>query len=68
MLTMMDLRVTHNFVADCEVRRLRLNVAEHSSLLKAVNSKAKSVQGMTSVNLQVGTQQNNNKSHNGSFG
>ncbi|KAL0292423.1 UNVERIFIED_CONTAM: RNA-directed DNA polymerase [Sesamum radiatum] len=39
----------HNFVADREIQKLGLALAQHSSCIKAVNSEAKPIQGVACV-------------------
>ncbi|KAK4382007.1 hypothetical protein Sango_2915800 [Sesamum angolense] len=50
---MLDLGATHNFVADREIQKLGLTLAQHSSRIKAVNSEAKPIQGVACVELKV---------------
>ncbi|KAK4391962.1 Transposon Ty3-G Gag-Pol polyprotein [Sesamum angolense] len=53
-MAMLDSGATHNFVADREIQKLGLTLAQHSSRIKAVNSEAKPIQGMACVELKVG--------------
>ncbi|KAL0313603.1 UNVERIFIED_CONTAM: hypothetical protein Sradi_5759600 [Sesamum radiatum] len=52
---MLDTGSTHNFVADREIQKLGLTLAQHSSRIKAMNSEAKPIQGVASVDLKVGS-------------
>ncbi|KAK4384457.1 hypothetical protein Sango_3058500 [Sesamum angolense] len=52
-MAMLDSGVTHNFVADREIRKLGLTLAQHSSRIKAVNSELKPIQGVACVKLKV---------------
>ncbi|KAL0354964.1 UNVERIFIED_CONTAM: RNA-directed DNA polymerase [Sesamum radiatum] len=52
---MLDMGATHNFVADREIQKLGLIFAQHSSRMKAVNSKAKPIQSVACVDLKVGS-------------
>ncbi|KAG8369570.1 hypothetical protein BUALT_Bualt14G0027100 [Buddleja alternifolia] len=54
-MAMIDTGATHNFVAEREIQKLGLNVSEHSSRIKAVNSKAKPIKGMATVDLVIGS-------------
>ncbi|KAK4383414.1 Transposon Ty3-I Gag-Pol polyprotein [Sesamum angolense] len=51
-ITMLDLGATHNFVADREIQKLGLTLAQHSSRIK-VTSEAKPIQGVACVELKV---------------
>ncbi|KAK4397897.1 hypothetical protein Sango_1265200 [Sesamum angolense] len=42
------------FVADREIQKLGLTLAQHSNRIKAVNSEAKRIQGLVCVDLKVG--------------
>ncbi|KAL0386157.1 UNVERIFIED_CONTAM: hypothetical protein Sradi_3010000 [Sesamum radiatum] len=42
-MAMLDTGATHNFVADQEIQKLGLTLAQHSSRIKAVNSEAKPI-------------------------
>ncbi|KAL0290293.1 UNVERIFIED_CONTAM: hypothetical protein Sangu_2579400 [Sesamum angustifolium] len=53
-MTMLDSGATHNFVADREIQKLGLTLAQHSSRIKAVKSEAKPIQGVACVELKVG--------------
>ncbi|KAL0307084.1 UNVERIFIED_CONTAM: hypothetical protein Sradi_6125700 [Sesamum radiatum] len=53
-MVMLDISATHNFVAGREIQKLGLTLAQHSSSIKAVNSEAKPIQGVASVDLKVG--------------
>lgn len=48
-------RCTHNFVAEREIQKLGVKLTQHSSQIKAVNSEAKPIIGMTIVELKVGS-------------
>ncbi|KAL0364744.1 UNVERIFIED_CONTAM: Retrovirus-related Pol polyprotein from transposon.6 [Sesamum angustifolium] len=52
-MAMLDSGATHNFVADREIQKLGLTLAQHASRIKAVNS-AKPIQGAACVELKVG--------------
>ncbi|KAK4380950.1 RNA-directed DNA polymerase [Sesamum angolense] len=52
-MAMLYLGVTHNFVADREIQKLGLTLPQHSSRIKAVNSKVKPIQGVACVELKV---------------
>lgn len=54
-MAMVDTGATHNFVAEREVQSLGLKLAQHSSQIKAVNSEAKPIKGVTNVELKVGS-------------
>ncbi|KAK4397635.1 hypothetical protein Sango_1239000 [Sesamum angolense] len=54
-MAMLDTGATHKFVADQEIQKLGLTLAQHSSRIKAMNSKAKSIQGVVCVDLKVGS-------------
>ncbi|KAG8380918.1 hypothetical protein BUALT_Bualt06G0066600 [Buddleja alternifolia] len=54
-MVMIDTGATHNFVAEREIQKLGLNVSEHSSRIKAVNSEAKPIKGMATVDLVIGS-------------
>ncbi|KAL0393057.1 UNVERIFIED_CONTAM: hypothetical protein Sradi_2528500 [Sesamum radiatum] len=54
MMAMLDSGATHNFVADREIQKLGLILAQHSSRIKAVNLEAKPIQGVACVELKVG--------------
>ncbi|KAG8391291.1 hypothetical protein BUALT_Bualt01G0172700 [Buddleja alternifolia] len=54
-MAMIDTGATHNFVAEREIQKLGLNVSEHSSRIKAVNSEAKPIKGMATVDLVIGS-------------
>ncbi|KAK4421846.1 hypothetical protein Salat_2135200 [Sesamum alatum] len=54
-MAMVDTGVTHNFVADREIQMLGRSLTQHSSRLEAVNSEAKPIRGIASVDLEVGT-------------
>ncbi|KAK4394405.1 hypothetical protein Sango_1911300 [Sesamum angolense] len=51
-MAMLDSGATHNFVADREIQKLGLTLAQHSSRIKAVNSEAKPIQGAACVELK----------------
>ena len=52
---MLDTSATHNFVDECMVQQLRLKVSKCLSKIKAVNSKAKPISGITfGVKFEVG--------------
>ncbi|KAL0452905.1 UNVERIFIED_CONTAM: Retrovirus-related Pol polyprotein from transposon.6 [Sesamum latifolium] len=51
-MAILDTGTTHNFVADREIQKLGLTLAQHSSRIKAVNSEAKPIQGVASVDLK----------------
>ncbi|KAL0336593.1 UNVERIFIED_CONTAM: hypothetical protein Sradi_4871200 [Sesamum radiatum] len=53
-MAMLDSGATHNFVADREIQKLGLTLAQHSSSIKAVNSEMKPIQGVACVELKVG--------------
>ncbi|KAL0368100.1 UNVERIFIED_CONTAM: Cysteine synthase [Sesamum calycinum] len=53
-MAMLDSGATHNFVADREIQKLGLILAQHSSRIKAVNLLAKPIQGVACVELKVG--------------
>ncbi|KAL0336516.1 UNVERIFIED_CONTAM: hypothetical protein Sradi_4863500 [Sesamum radiatum] len=53
-MAMLDTGATHNFVADQEIQKLGLTLAQHSNRIKVVNSKAKPIQGVACVELKVG--------------
>ncbi|KAK4381520.1 hypothetical protein Sango_2961800 [Sesamum angolense] len=53
-MAMLDSGATHNFVADREIQKLGLTLAQHASRIKAVNSEAKPIQGAACVELRVG--------------
>ncbi|KAG8383794.1 hypothetical protein BUALT_Bualt04G0050700 [Buddleja alternifolia] len=50
---MIDMGATHNFVVEREIQKLGLDVSNHSSRIKAVNSEAKPIKGMATVDLGV---------------
>ncbi|KAK4383417.1 RNA-directed DNA polymerase [Sesamum angolense] len=52
-MAMLYLGATHNFVADREIQKLGLILAQHSSRIKAVNSEAKPIHGVACVELKV---------------
>ncbi|KAG8374924.1 hypothetical protein BUALT_Bualt10G0046200 [Buddleja alternifolia] len=54
-MEMIDTGATHNFVAEREIQKLGLNVSEHSSRIKVVNSEAKPIKGMATVHLVIGS-------------
>ncbi|KAL0362016.1 UNVERIFIED_CONTAM: hypothetical protein Scaly_1156800 [Sesamum calycinum] len=51
-MAMLDTGATHKFVADREIQKLGLTLAQHSSRIKAVNSEAKLIQGVVCVDLK----------------
>ncbi|KAK4380946.1 Retrovirus-related Pol polyprotein from transposon gypsy [Sesamum angolense] len=51
-IAMLDSGATHNFVADREIQKLGLTLAQHSSHIKAVNSEAEPIQGVACVELK----------------
>lgn len=53
-LAMLDTGATNNFVVANEAKRLGLQAVHNSCKLKAVNSKAKPIQGTAMVNLKIG--------------
>ncbi|KAL0352155.1 UNVERIFIED_CONTAM: Transposon Ty3-I Gag-Pol polyprotein [Sesamum calycinum] len=53
-MAMLDSGAIHNFVADREIQKLGLTLAQHSSRIKAVNLEAKPIQGAAGVELKVG--------------
>ncbi|KAL0305330.1 UNVERIFIED_CONTAM: hypothetical protein Sangu_3037600 [Sesamum angustifolium] len=53
-MAMLDSSATHNFVADREIQKLGLTLAQHSSRIKTVNSEAKPIQGVACEELKVG--------------
>ncbi|KAL0301977.1 UNVERIFIED_CONTAM: hypothetical protein Sradi_6474500 [Sesamum radiatum] len=52
-MSMLDTGATHNFVADREIQKLGLTLAQHSSRIKAANSEAKPIQDDFGVILRV---------------
>ncbi|KAL0291700.1 UNVERIFIED_CONTAM: hypothetical protein Scaly_2624800 [Sesamum calycinum] len=52
-MPMLDTGATHNFVADREIQKLGLTLAQHSSRIKAANSEAKPIQDDFDVILRV---------------
>ncbi|KAL0307325.1 UNVERIFIED_CONTAM: hypothetical protein Sradi_6149800 [Sesamum radiatum] len=54
-MAMLDTGATHKFVADRDIQKLGLTLAQHSSRIKAVNSEAKLIQGVVCVDLKVGS-------------
>ncbi|KAL0314802.1 UNVERIFIED_CONTAM: hypothetical protein Sangu_2324600 [Sesamum angustifolium] len=58
-MSMLDTGATHNFVADREIQNLGLTLAQHSSRIKAMSSKVKSIQGVDCVDLKVGSWREN---------
>lgn len=54
-MAMVDSGATHNFVADPVTKLLGLELSSYSSRIKAVNSEAKPIQGMSDVMMEVGT-------------
>ncbi|KAL0358223.1 UNVERIFIED_CONTAM: Transposon Ty3-G Gag-Pol polyprotein [Sesamum calycinum] len=52
-MAMLDSGTTHNFVADREIQKLGLTLAQHSSRIKVVNLEAKPIQGVACVELKV---------------
>ncbi|KAG8365881.1 hypothetical protein BUALT_Bualt17G0018100 [Buddleja alternifolia] len=50
-MAMVDMGAAHNFVAEQEIQKLCLNVSEHSSLIKTVNSEVKLIKGITTCRL-----------------
>ncbi|KAL0336607.1 UNVERIFIED_CONTAM: Retrovirus-related Pol polyprotein from transposon.6 [Sesamum radiatum] len=52
-MAMLDSGATHNFVADREIQKLGLTLAQHSSRIKVVNLEAKPIQGVACVELKV---------------
>ncbi|KAL0444434.1 UNVERIFIED_CONTAM: hypothetical protein Slati_2166100 [Sesamum latifolium] len=51
-MAMIDTSVTHNFLANREIQKLGLSLTQHSSRIRAVNSEAKPIQGVVSVELK----------------
>ncbi|KAL0380934.1 UNVERIFIED_CONTAM: hypothetical protein Sangu_0157700 [Sesamum angustifolium] len=51
-MAMLDSGVTHNFVADREIQKLGLTLAQHFNRIKTVNSEAKPIQGVACVELK----------------
>ncbi|KAK4426951.1 hypothetical protein Salat_1463900 [Sesamum alatum] len=58
-MAMIDTSATHNFVAEREIQKFGMSLTQHCSRIKAVNSQARPVQGVASVELTVGTWQGN---------
>ncbi|KAK4381997.1 Transposon Ty3-I Gag-Pol polyprotein [Sesamum angolense] len=54
-IAMLDSGASHSFVADREIQKLGLTIAQHSNRIKEVNSEAKPTQGMACVELKVST-------------
>ncbi|KAL0352121.1 UNVERIFIED_CONTAM: RNA-directed DNA polymerase [Sesamum calycinum] len=54
-MSMLHTGATHNFLADREIQNLGLTLTQHSSRIKAVNSKVKSIQGVACVDLKMGS-------------
>ena len=53
--TLIDSRATHNFIADQEARRLRLTIEKNPGKMKAVNSEAFSIVGVSKrVSFKLG--------------
>ncbi|KAL0302206.1 UNVERIFIED_CONTAM: hypothetical protein Sangu_3114400 [Sesamum angustifolium] len=52
-IAMLDSGASHNFVADREIQKLGLTLAQHCNLIKEVNSEAKPIQGVACVELKV---------------
>lgn len=52
--TMLDTRVTNNFMAERMVFVLGLKVTKSSSRIKTMNSSAQPIQGMTTIDLKIG--------------
>ncbi|KAL0308935.1 UNVERIFIED_CONTAM: RNA-directed DNA polymerase [Sesamum radiatum] len=53
-MTMLDTGPTHNFMADREIQKPGLTLAQHSSRIKAMNSETKLIQGVACVESKVG--------------
>lgn len=53
-LAMVDTGATNNFVAEREVDKLKLNLQENASKIKAVNSEARPIRGTAVADLKVG--------------
>ncbi|KAK4427654.1 hypothetical protein Salat_1534400 [Sesamum alatum] len=54
-MAMIDTGATHNFVAEREIQKLGCLSTQHCSRIKVVNSEARPIQGVASVELTVGT-------------
>ncbi|XP_047335399.1 uncharacterized protein LOC124938921 [Impatiens glandulifera] len=54
-MAMVDTDATHNFVADREISKLGLEIAQHRSKMKAVNLEAQPVKGQATTELQIGS-------------
>lgn len=46
---------THNFVAKKEIQKLGLKLNQHSNQIKAINSEANPIKGVTNVELKIGS-------------
>ncbi|KAL0346357.1 UNVERIFIED_CONTAM: RNA-directed DNA polymerase [Sesamum calycinum] len=53
-MTMLDTGPTHNFMADREIQKPGLTLAQHSSRIKVMNSETKLIQGVACVESKVG--------------